>query len=473
MSGMFTVGEVKKSPGVYKRIENYGGAEIAGAAEDIGCAVVSGNWGALNKPVVVDGSTDISSVIGTGSGADVIREMRIGGANTIVVTRVGSGGTQATLTLKDTAASTPADAVTLTALYPGNRAFALTIKESLDDSTKKQAILYEGTKILESVTFDAGKTEPDNLVAALKGSVYVTATKKAAGNGTLAALQQKAFTAGTNPTVNTEAYSTGFAACEAENWNIVCVDTADPAVHTLLLAYVERLTDDGNYPLAVVSEKSSTALETRMQHGSAFNSEKMHYVLNSWIGSDGTVYDGYLAAARVAGMLADTASNESLTHSVVASAAALNERLTNAQRDKALDSGCIVLTLSKSGQVWIDKGINTLVTLSGSQDAGWKKIRRVKTRYELMNRIETTIEPMIGAVNNDANGRAAVVAAAQRVADAMIGEGKLLAGTVSEDTSNPASGDSAWFIVEVDDLDSIETIYLTFRFRFEAVSDTE
>lgn len=146
MSGMFTVGEVKKSPGVYKRIENYGGAEIAGAAEDIGCAVVSGNWGALNKSVVVDGSTDISSVIGTGSGADVIREMRIGGANTIVVTRVGSAVHRPSLTLKDTAASTPADAVTLTALYPGNRAFALTIKESLDDSTKKQAILYDGHK---------------------------------------------------------------------------------------------------------------------------------------------------------------------------------------------------------------------------------------------------------------------------------------------------------------------------------------
>lgn len=473
MSGMFTVGETKKSPGVYKRIENYGGVEVTGAAEDIGCAVVSGNWGALNKPVIVDGSTDIASVIGSGSGANVIREMRTGGANTIVVTRVGNGGTQATLTLKDTASSSPADVVTLTALYPGDRAFSLSIKEALDDSSKKQAILYEGTKILESVTFDAGNAEPDGLVNALKGSAYVTAAKKEGGNGILATLQQKAFTAGTNPTVNTEAYSEGFAACEVENWNVICVDTADPAVHTLLLAYVERLTEDGNYPLAVVSEKSSTPLDSRMQHGAAFNSEKMHYVLNSWIGSDGTLYDGYLSAARVAGMIAATASNESLTHSVITSAASLNERLTNAQRDKALDCGCLVLTMSKSGQIWIDKGINTLVTLSGSQDAGWKKIRRVKARYELMNRIESTIEPMIGAVNNDENGRAAIVSAAQRVADAMIGEGKLIAATVSEDASNPASGDSAWFVVEVDDIDSIETIYLTFRFRFEAASDEE
>lgn len=33
--------------------------------------------------------------------------------------------------------------------------------------------------------------------------------------------------------------------------------------------------------------------------------------------------------------------------------------------------------------------------------------------------------------------------------------------------------DSAWFIIAVDDLDSIETIYLTFRFRFAAEEDSE
>ena len=91
-----------------------------------------------------------------------------------------------------------------------------------------------------------------------------------------------------------------------------------------------------------------------------------------------------------------------------------------------------------------------------------------------MNRIEATVEPMIGTVDNDADGRAAIIAAAQRVVDAMAGEKKLLpGGTVTEDANNPATGDSAWFIVAVDDLDSIETIYLTFRFRFAADTEAE
>ena len=173
MSGFFTVGETKERPGVYKRYENAGGVESAGVAEDVGCAVVSGNWGPLNTPVRTDASMDISTVIGSGSGADVITEMRAGGLDEIVVVRVGSGGTAATVTLQDTTADTAVDVVGLTALYPGDRAFAITIKDSLEDESLKQAILYEDTKILESVTFEAGENEVDGLVNALANSAYV------------------------------------------------------------------------------------------------------------------------------------------------------------------------------------------------------------------------------------------------------------------------------------------------------------
>lgn len=180
-----------------------------------------------------------------------------------------------------------------------------------------------------------------------------------------------------------------------------------------------------------------------------------------------------MLAARIGGLICAGASNASLTHTVISGAAKLKETLNSGTIKKALKSGCIVLSTSKSKQVWIEKAINTLVTLSKDQDAGWKKIRRVKERFELMDRVEQTTEVLIGQVDNDPDGRAAVIAAAQRVVDAMVGEKKLLSGTVIEDEGNPAQGDSAWFIIAVDDLDSIETIYLTFRFRFAAEEDSE
>ena len=77
MSGFFVVGEKKERPGVYKRYENAGGADVAGARAGIGCALVTGNWGALNTPVTIDQSTDLSTVIGSGSGFDTITAFMI------------------------------------------------------------------------------------------------------------------------------------------------------------------------------------------------------------------------------------------------------------------------------------------------------------------------------------------------------------------------------------------------------------
>ena len=54
MSGFFVVGEKKERPGVYKRYENAGGVEAAGARSGVGCALVTGNWGALNTPVTIE-----------------------------------------------------------------------------------------------------------------------------------------------------------------------------------------------------------------------------------------------------------------------------------------------------------------------------------------------------------------------------------------------------------------------------------
>ena len=64
-----------------------------------------------------------------------------------------------------------------------------------------------------------------------------------------------------------------------------------------------------------------------------------------------------------------------------------------------------------------------------------------------------------------------IVQAGQRVLDAMVGEGKLQRGAqFIEDKGNPASGDSAWFIIQADDNDSLEKIYLHYQFRYSQES---
>ncbi len=142
------------------------------------------------------------------------------------------------------------------------------------------------------------------------------------------------------------------------------------------------------------------------------------------------------------------------------------EKLSNTEIITAEKKGCIVLTCNKAQQVWIDNAINTLITPADNQDDGWKKIRRVKTRFELIRRINTTADNLVGKVDNDTNGRATVISQMQSVGDSMREEGKLTACVVSESGAYKSDGDSAWFDIDVIDKDSMEHIYMTYWFRF-------
>ena len=246
----------------------------------------------------------------------------------------------------------------------------------------------------------------------------------------------------------------------------MCSD--DVAIHLLVQAFIDRIYANGYYAVACLAEPKSVAFDTRMTHAAAFNDEKVVYVLNSAENSAGVVYEGWRIAARIGGMIAAVASNMSLTHTVISGFAALHETLTPSQIEKALQRGCLVLTTNAAGQVWIEQGINTLITPDGDMDEGWKKIRRVKTRFELMQRVADGLDVLIGKVNNDPDGRATIISNIKGVISRMVGEKKLLQGDAFEDETNPPQGDSAWFVIEVDDIDSVEFIYLAYRFRYAA-----
>jgi len=472
MAGVFTIGETKVRPGVYTRYENAGGTPLAGAVNGIGAAIIKANWGPLNQLVELDGANAVAPAFGSAMTIDTITEMFTGGCSKVKAVRAGTGGTPTAVTLKDD--TNLVDVVTITAKYPGDRAFNITIRDSLANTEKRECIIYEGTTEFEKAEFAkgaAGIGEPAALVAAFANSKNFTAVKVADGSKVMKDVAQTAMAAGANPNVTNAEYSTALDVLEAGKWNVLCVDTVDTGVHALVQAFIQRIYLAGAMPMACVAEPKTVELDTRMSHAAAFNDEKMHYVLNSAYDASGNLYDGYKLAARIGGMIAAVASNTSLTHTVVSGMVSLAEPLTNSQIEKALGKGCLVLSVNANDQIWIESAINTLVTPSGNQDAGWKKIRRTKTRFELMDRIVATTDPLIGKINNDSDGRATFMAAAQGVINAMVGEKKLLpGGTIYVDTNNPPAGDSAWFIIAVDDIDSIEKAYLAFKFRFSPES---
>lgn len=466
MSGTFVVGEVKVRPGTYFNVQKSGKELSLRGIDGTAAVLFRSDWGPLGEAVELNAGDGYEKTYGTGKTSDAIGLAFEGGATTAVCCRIGRGGTKGTVKL-NLAGENSQEAVNVTARHVGSKAFTITIKDKLSDDTKRECIIHDGNKEFEKVIFEKGADETAALVEALSTSANFAAERTGEISGELAPVTQQAFEPGTDPAVTAEDYSNGFAAIESHFFNTVCVDTEDTAIHGLLDAFLNRIFQAGQLAQGVVAESSQTELEERMERAAAYNSEKMIYVLNaSAMSASRGALAGYQVAARIAGMVAAYASNKSLTHAVLEGVTQLNEVLTPTQMIRAETMGCLVLSVNKKKQVWIDSAINTLVAPGENQDEGWKKIRRTKTRYELITRANDQADSLIGKVDNDANGRATIVSQIQGIGSAMVQEGKLVSCRVTESADDSAQGDSAWFNIDCVDKDSAEHIYLTYMFQF-------
>ena len=474
MAAFFIIGEKKDRPGVYFRYENNGTPPVAGADDGKCAATIQSNWGPIGEAVLLENYEQIAKTYGNGGTTAVALEEFKGGAQTVRAVRLGNGGTNGSYKIKDTAEEA-AEVIALTLKYPGDRAFSITIRPTLEDETVSELLLLEDTNQLEKLTFDNTTDSVAALMEAYaeKGSDYFTLTKIADGNKKLATVTQAAITAGTNPTVTNQSYSDAFEILEAYRWNVLAIDTETQAIHSLMQLFLNRIYQEGRFCMGVVGEPTTVAFDTRISHAKAFNDYQMVYVGNGFMDASGNEYEGYLAAARIAGMIAGTPSNESITHSAITGATDITETLTNAQYGTGNKSGMLTFSVSAEGTVWVEQGINTLVTPAQNDDEGWKKIKRTKVRFELFQRLNDTVEKLVGKVNNDPDGRATVIQASNGVCNTMVSEKKLLAGAYVElDANNAPQGDSAWFVVNADDVDSMEKLYYAFKFRF-APDETE
>ena len=477
MSGTFSVGERKVRPGNYYRREANGGVENAGATNGVLAALFHSNWGPLNQEVDLDVSAQNNLSDYYGDGTDILREGFIGGATTIRAVRVGNDdgevsklilkGTKEVTNTYTTATSTSTveiDAVELSAAYVGDRAFTVSIRNNLV-TDQRECVIYDGAIVFDKISFDAGGNEATSLVNAFKNNRNFNA--RLIEDGTLKSITQAAMTGGKNPTVVVASYDKGSNVLERFKWNCIIADTDDAAVISVLDSFTDLSYETGHLGFYCVGGKSSQNIDDRMQFAASLNDEKGVYVLNGWRDADGNEFEGYLAAARVGGMVAAFAANTSITHDVITDAIELIEPLTNGEIIKAEQKGCLVLSLNDSDQIQIDNAVNTLVTPTAEMDEGWKKIRRTKTRFELMDRVNSTVDKLIGKVNNDQDGRQTIIMQAQGIINEMIAEKKLLYGSyVFEDPAYTPEGDSAWFKLAILDIDSAEHIYLTYQFRF-------
>lgn len=502
MARRWIEGTIPVSPGVYFRTTS-GDVAIKGAINGIVAVVYKGNWGALNTVVDIapEDMNNLKDIVGTGAGYNAVYQAFRGGALRVLAVRVGSVVTRkedgkdveygnlskaglmtvaTTIGTGESAVTKQVKAVRLYAKYPGKRSFTVTLKKSLT-TNRMQLMFYEGTRLMEVVEYDSGGKEPARLVKAVnENSKYFTAKLLDAGKGLtvkMAEVAQQNFKVGTDPLTSADAFSKGLDVLERYRWNVVVTTSNEASVHALLTAYVQQCYDNGQLIMTVIGgtrkHKDSSGATVaypytdRVAYATATNDWRVVYVPSGWLGTDGLEYEGYQSAAYLAGMIAGSESNTSITHLVIQGALRPLEDLSIGEAETAMAGGCVVLQPNDEGQVWVGNANNTLVTLGNNQDEGWKKIRRTKTRFEFMARVNRTCDELISRLDNDAHGRATIVTVITKVIRDMITERKLFTGSYVEvDTTHQPVGDRAYFIAHIGDIDSLEKIFITYNFSY-------
>lgn len=475
MAVFYREGETKKRPGVYQRHENIGLDTLVEARDGICAIPVKASWGPLGEVVTNTSKTMLKKNYGDGEYSSTFtvpaaKELFNGGAVIVYTYRLGTGGKAASAEVTT--------GLTITAKYPGTADISVAIQTKLADPSKKEVLVYFGTTLVESIDFKAdAANEGQNLVDAVnEDSNYITAA--VTPEGTLpttvpaVAVASGKLSGGQDPTVQNDDYSKAFDALEPFYFNTMCLDVDDDEDMTLSLLlheYIKNAYELGKLCIGVVGETSAVDFEDRLEHAAGFNDNKIVYLGNGYMAGR-VKKEGVLAIARTAGAIAATPSNQGITHLANAEATDLCETITYAQYEQAIDAGMLLFSRSPDGEIWYDSGINTLVNPDEeTQDDGWKKIRRTKVRFEIIDRLDRVLGPKVGRVSNDSDGIADVIQAGQRILDAMAGnEGKLYSGAeFVQDPDMPSEeGDSAWFIVRADDIDSLEKIYLRYQFRY-------
>lgn len=475
MAVFYREGETKKRPGVYQRHVNIGLDTLVTARDGICAIPIQASWGPLGVVVKNNSKTDLKKNYGDGDYSATFtvpaaKEMFNSGAVVVYTYRLGTGGKAATAEVTT--------GLTITAKYPGNVNISVAIQAKLSDASKKEVLVYFGTTLVENIDFKAdAANEGQNLIDAVnEDSKYIVASITPEGTAPTTvpavAVAAGALAGGQDPTVQNNDYSNAFDALEPYYFNVIALDKDDDEDMTLSLLlheYIKGAYEMGKLCIGVVGETSEVDFDDRLEHAAGFNDNKIVYLGNGYMAGN-TNKEGALAICRTAGLIAATPSNQGITHYIIDEATDLVQSITYADYERAVDAGMLLFSTDPDGAIWYDTGINTLVDPDPeTQDNGWKKIRRTKVRFEIIDRLDRTLGPKVGRVSNDSDGIADIIQSGQRVLDAMSGtEGKLYPGAeFVQDPDMPSEeGDSGWFIIRADDIDSLEKIYLQYQFRY-------
>lgn len=467
-------------PGQYYVLSDV--SEALAPVVGIVAAVISADDGPLASWTDVKSIAKLKDRYGNGAGVEVVAEALRGGALGTKVFRAGTGGTKAAHTLQDTA-GTPANAVVNTwkNVGIGGNSASETILDALDDATLREWTLFINGIKKQTVRFDKGSGgvgEPQALVNAINASnsPYVTSALAgaytSAGKTLASVASPAAYTTGANPTVNSAAILAGMTSAEgiSNAWNLLVFETEDTAaIQPAIVAQAALWEARGIYRQFVLGDPISVTASTVTRRGRAraYNQANLIYAIDQFTDTTGALVEGSQFAGRIAGMEAVSGKRHVITGRPVAGAVGLPTPLS---QDELIDStadGAVTLMLNDRLKVVVTSGVDTFVTPTSQRSSRWGKIIRVQRRYGLLIDASAAVNDALYSglgIENDDDGRNALVGVVQGVIDQYKALKYLRAGTVIVDPDNLSVDDLAYLAMDITDGDQVERLVIAVKF---------
>ncbi|WKV08199.1 phage tail sheath family protein [Thermoanaerobacterium sp. CMT5567-10] len=416
--------EKKVLPGLYLNFQAAGLATIQAGDRGTIIMPVKANWGPVRKFVTIASEKDIYDTYTNDeshgeTAYTCLRLALLGGAQKILAYRLAdTAAAKETIKLLDTSNT---QVLQLTTKYETVRPFKVTVRDNLIDSSKYDLILYDDTTLLYTFSFnkDGAVNNAVNAINNDSNNLWITATKIADGDGTLAAISSQTFEGGNEGLANITAqdYINFLNDAETQQFNILTLDgISDSAIQTSVASWIERVRSEGKGVMAVMGgslsdDTGADAFEKAKERAWGFNHEGIISVGTGAI-LDDVKYSSAQVAAYVAGLIGGQKMTESTTYAKTPFDD-VTRRWTIEEQKEAIQNG-IFLLINDGRQVKVLEGINSLITLRQGQSDAWKKIRAIRTMDAINDDLLQTAEDnYIGKINNTEEGRLALIGAAK------------------------------------------------------------
>jgi hypothetical protein len=363
-----------------------------------------------------------------------------GGAGSVIFSRLA--GTAAAVATASFTNTTPAAALSVSALYPGTAGNAISISVEDDPAQSSTGdlirVLSNGAEVER---YNYAQTDIAGLVASINAlSRYITATSTITGVALTLTGTPTLLTGGNDgSTLLTADYVAGLSSLEYQEFGIITYSGIDSTVVAAYVAWVRTQIEQFRPVVLVIGGAAGENVTTAIARSTAVDTVVKPHVVNVGVG---TYTDDLLGltlstagiAARVAGILASRGEGQSLTYADLGSLHVVaGTGGTLSQLRQLRDNGVTSLRRVSGGQadLKISQGVTTFISKTEPTRpyAIFSEPRMVRVMDNFIREMRLwSDENIIGDTTVVDNTRAAVRGYAQKLLDALLDRGIILPG---------------------------------------------